>query len=217
MIEYRLRPFVPTDRPAIEAIHRECLFMGQPLPFPIIGLEDQLRLFTDYYLDCEPELATVAVDSDDRMVGYLLGCVKPARQAAWQRGRALALGLRWLREWRTYDPFTRLYFQLRLRDAWEVIAHPSPELPAHMHWSILPEARNCVSLLMVAAFAEQVRQRGIAEFGGEMFVDEKHLNSRFERLGGEVRARVKHHTFSILAGQPIWRITLVSVPRPRYF
>jgi hypothetical protein len=217
MTEYRLRPFEPADRSAIEAIHRECLFMGHPLPFPIVGLEDQLRLFTDYYLDCEPELATVAVDQSDRLVGYLLGCVKPAQQGEWQRRRALALGLRWLREWPTYDPFTRLYFKLRILDAWEVIANPSPELPAHMHWSILPEARNCVSLLMVAAFAAQVRERGIPEFGGEMFVDEKHLNAHFERLGGEVRGKVKHHTFSILAGQPIWRITLVSQPRPRYF
>ncbi|MBI5831579.1 MAG: hypothetical protein HZB16_04610 [Armatimonadetes bacterium] len=203
-----LRSYEPGDRQAVTDIQLATLCMGQPLPFPVQDIEVLLGLFTDYFVECEPELAHVAIDPAGRVAGYLLCALHPEREDAWRRTRLMAIARLWARRWRRYDAFTRLYYRLRLRDTWEVIRHPEPALPAVCHWNMLPHVRSSVSQQMQWQTATACLAHGVDYYGGGLTVAERHLKTAWKFVGGEMLASAPHHTLTVLTGQPIYRITL---------
>jgi len=204
-----LRAYEPADRQAITDIQMATLCMGEPLPFPVRDIEALLALFTDYFLECEPERAHVAVDPVGRVAGYMLCTVQPEREDAWRRARLMAIARLWACRWRGYDAFTRLYYRLRLRDAWEVIRHPEPALPAVCHWNMLPHVRaSAVSQQMQWLTAQDCLAHGITHYGGGLTVEERHLKTAWRIMGGEALAQAPHHTLTVLSGRPVFRVTL---------
>lgn len=208
MIRFTLRPYEPADRPAITALQRATLFMGAPLPFPVADLDELLALFTDYYLDCEPEHAFIACDTAGRPAGYMLLTVHPGRESQYRYARIGPLIRRIASRWRRYDAFTRLFYRLRARDAWEVIRHPEPELPAVVHWNMLPAARLAVAQQMQYLTATACLAAGREHYGGGLTVEERHRATAWRLVGGEALATAPNHTLSVLTGRPIYRVTV---------
>jgi ribosomal protein S18 acetylase RimI-like enzyme len=72
----RIRPYHATDRPAIRALCCDTGFLGRPVDTLFRDRELFADLFTNAYLDHEPEWAFVA-EVDGRVIGYLLGAISP--------------------------------------------------------------------------------------------------------------------------------------------
>ncbi|MCC7492021.1 MAG: hypothetical protein IT204_06750 [Fimbriimonadaceae bacterium] len=206
---WRVRGYEPRDLGGVRRVLDRTILLGQPLPFPVLDLDLLVDYFTGFYLEHEPQACRVVVDAADEVVGYLLGTTQPAAQAAWQRRAALRLAARWAVRWRHYDPFTRWFYRLRLRDAWEVLANPDPPLPAHCHWHLLPAVRGRFGRELGLWFLHYVQDCGLPAFGGEYPLPVRRKDaSLFKRIGATVVHQVPHHTLSALLGEPVLRITL---------
>ena len=73
-----IRRFQPTDRRAIETIVRKTGLRGRPSRDFFEDDKVVLGLFTDYYLDHEPDACLVA-ELDGQLCGYILGCTDTRR------------------------------------------------------------------------------------------------------------------------------------------
>jgi hypothetical protein len=211
--EYRLRPYRPEDHPHIYEILKATLALGEPLPFPVMDLDDQLQLFVEYYLQHEPLLARVAEDERGRLVGYQLCTLHAAEAEAWRTRQAIRFGWQMFWRWPAYDAFTRLYYRLRLRDALETLRDRTPFLPAHMHWHFLPEVRGRLFQDCLSFFQEHCRRAGVAAGGGEIIVDERHRRTHWQRIGITPVGEAPHHTLSVILGKPVWRVMLRATPQ----
>jgi hypothetical protein len=143
----------------------------------------------------------------------MLGCVDPAGESRQRRRAALALGWRWLWRWRRFDACTRLYYRLRLWDAWEALRHPPPPLPLRVHWNVLPAWRGPVGTALLARYADLAAERGFEWAGGELCLEEHQARAGYPLTGFTVLHSVPHHTLSVLLGRPIRLVTLGCVPR----
>lgn len=208
MSEQRLRGLEPRDTAGIKRVLTQTMLLGQPLPFEVMDFDALLEYFLGYYLDEEPESGRVVVDQADEVIGYLLGCTQPAAESRWRRAAALRLAARWARRWRHYDPMTRWFYGLRLRDAREVLLDPGPSLPAFCHWHLTPAARGRWGRTFMRWFRDRVAAAGLESYGGEHAMPERQSPELFLRLGAQITHRVRHHTLSALTGQPVWRITI---------
>lgn len=209
-MSYRLRPLRPADIPQICAIQERSLVLGAPLPRPVMDLSYQLALFRDFCLYHEPEAAAVVVDDAGRVVGYSLGTTQGEAEARWRRRRAAALLARWARRWPYYDPFTRWYYRLRMKDAIESLRHPAPEVPAHIHWNLLPEARGRAWVAMMRHFSRYVASRGQDAYLAEIPVPvRRRVTGGLEWLGFVIVDRAPHHTLTALCGEPVERLVMV--------
>lgn len=72
----RIRPYRASDRPAIRALCCDTGFLGKPVDALFCDRDLFADLFTNAYLDYEPDWAFVA-EVDGRVIGYLLGAVSP--------------------------------------------------------------------------------------------------------------------------------------------
>ena len=70
----RIRPYRSADRAAIRRLCCETGYLGRPVDCLFSDRELFADLFTNAYLDYQPEWALVA-DADGQLVGYLLGAV----------------------------------------------------------------------------------------------------------------------------------------------
>lgn len=70
----RIRPYGPADRTAVRRLCCETGFLGKPVDAFFQDRELFADLFTNAYLDYEPDWALVA-EVDSRVIGYLLGAV----------------------------------------------------------------------------------------------------------------------------------------------
>lgn len=210
-MEYELRPLQPSDAAAVKAVQREVLCRGGRLPFPVMDLDRLIDFAVDYYLDEEPETGIVAVDGAGRVVGYVVGSFREARASRWRRRAALRLAAHWACRWRDYDPFTRWFYRLRLKDAREVLRRPSPPADGHVHFNQLPEVRGRLTVEFMRRFDALAVAAGIQAYAGEVSVTADRLDGRiFQRLRMEVFDRVLNHTLTALAGEPIYRLVTVT-------
>ena len=209
--EYRSRPLTPDDSAAISRVLEATLVAGRPLPFPVMDLPLLLEYFTEFYVTCEPEAGLIVEDEAQRVVGYGLGTTQVTEQSRWQRQAAGRLLWHWLRNWSSYDPFTRWFYRLRLLDARETIVHPDPPLEAHFHWHLLPEVRGRWGRTILWHFRDHAAARGVRRFGGTVpQIESRRDPAMWSRLGGEVVHRVPHHTLTALLGEPVSRLTVAS-------
>lgn len=204
-----IRAYRPDDRPAVEEIQRVTVMRGERLPFPVEGLDDLLRLFLDWPLDEEPEWALVAANVlDDQPVGYFCGVTRLAEEERWRRDRALALAVRWAREWHRYDACTRFYYRLRLADVWASLRTPGPSLDIEVHWNELPGWRGALGSALIGGFADLALSRGRTTFSGSLNLEHGRALEGFPRVGIRLLCRRPHITLSTLLGRPIDHVTL---------
>jgi ribosomal protein S18 acetylase RimI-like enzyme len=161
-----IRSFEPADRAAVRHICFVTGYMGDPIAWAWPDPESFADLFTGYYTDREPESALV-VESEGRVVGYLLGCRDSTRvgmPAAMvgrhlvRRGLAVRRGTAGI-VWRAAaDLVAELARRGRL-DA----ELADPRWPAHLHIDLLPEARGGgVGRRLVATWFETLRREEVA-------------------------------------------------------
>ncbi len=141
MAELRVRPYRREDRAALRRICHETGYMGESAAWFWRDLESFADLFSGYYTDREPESALV-VESGERVLGYLLGCVDSSRvtpPAALLRRHLLRRGIA-LRPGTAGFLWRSIFDLCRDRGAPEELR--DPRWPAHLHIDLLPEARG---------------------------------------------------------------------------
>lgn len=209
MSEFTVRAMRPEDRDAVAEIQRQTLYFGGPLPFPVADLDALLGFWVDYYLSHELEAGAIVETAEGEIGGYSVGCLDPPALARWQRRKALELGWLWASHWSRYDAFTRLYYRLRLQDAWDALHDPPVAMDACLHWNVLPTVRGRVIWTLLRRFRDYLREQGRQTFGGDYPLRNlKKSTSSWERLGFEVVHTARHHTLTVISGEPVTRITI---------
>ncbi|MFO0695353.1 MAG: hypothetical protein U0230_17450 [Polyangiales bacterium] len=183
--KYSIRPYKASDRDSVRSICYETGYMGDSVDFYYGDRASFADMFTSYYTDREPEHALViARESDDRCVGYLLGCVDSRKAVDPVRIALRHILLRGL----LFRPSTAMFF---LRTIWDVIrdrgVHRThvdlAKYPAHTHIDLLPEARGGLGVKMFVQFLELLRSKGIVGVHAEMIAENRPAMAIAKRLG----------------------------------
>lgn len=137
-----VRPYRAEDRSAVRRICFATGYMGRPVDWYWRHFESFADIWTSYYTDHEPESLFVAT-RDDRVVGYLSGCVDTNRAPS----PAEAVKRAALRHWLFVRPGTARFFGRALVDVVRLGGAPEgeiddPRYPAHLHTNLLPDARG---------------------------------------------------------------------------
>jgi hypothetical protein len=160
--------------------------MGEPITHLYRDRESWVDMYTRYYTDHEPQSAWVAVAADQRVVGYLLGCLDTREHVheVWFALRHNLSRFLWLR------PGTARFWW---RAAWDLLAdlraprRPTIDLgryPAHMHCNMLAEARGRgVAEELFAHFHAALRERGIPGVHGEAYASNGRVHGLLRKLG----------------------------------
>jgi hypothetical protein len=202
------------DDHAIRQVFRSTLALGRPVPFPLPGLARYEAICLDWYLG--PGRDDVAVvEQDGTVVGYALVCTDGGghtrgtrdaaiRFAAWAAPRIAAR--------RLPDP-ARTFWRLRLVDgwaAWRRSRHTSASPPAaHAHLNLVRGARATrATLQLLAHIDDRVRAAGLTSWQGEVNAVRGRRRSALERVVGPVVDETPNHTYTLLAGRPVDRLTV---------
>lgn len=143
MTDIRIRAYRPSDRAAIRSLTHRVGYMGEPATFYWRDEESFADIWTAYYTDHEPESLFVAT-RDERVVGYLTGCVDS--RAAPSPAQAVTRAA--LRKGLFLRPGTAGFLWRGLFDTHTQRGMPSgevedPRWPAHLHINLAAEARGC--------------------------------------------------------------------------
>ena len=167
----RIRPYRPRDRPAIRKLCCDTGYLGRPVDALFRDRELFADLFTNAYLDHEPDWALVA-EVDGRVIGYLLGAVSRDFELALLRSG--------------FCTATRMIFRLA---AGRYASHPRsgrfvrwlltsgfreqprhPAHAAHLHWDLDKGFRGrgvCMRLWEI--YEAKLRRAGIKRCYGAFF------------------------------------------------
>src|SRR5215469_1261694 len=115
----RLRPYLPSDRPAVRQICADTGFLGQPIDPVFEDRELFADYLTGYYLRFEPE-STLVCEIDGEVVGYLMGCRRPLPYQAYQAVGNFVIALRALIRCHTrgYGAASRAFLRWIAFHAW---------------------------------------------------------------------------------------------------
>lgn len=171
----RIRPYHPTDRASVRRLCCETGFLGNPVDVLFQDRELFADLFTNAYLDHEPEWALVA-EVDDRVVGYLLGAVSQHFDLTLMRSgfRTAARMLFRLATGRyAGHPRSGRFVRWLLTCGFsEQPKHPPHA--AHLHWDLDRGFRGrgiCVHLWNV--YEQRLREAGVSRCYGAFFSHSK--------------------------------------------
>lgn len=179
-----IRPYAPTDRPALNDICVRTAHVGQdsrphyadPGIFPVI--------FAAPYVHLEPDLAFVLDDGRGHAVGYILGTADTPRFVEDYRAKWLPLVAE-----RYPEPTT----PARTPDD-EIVPllhHPErmlvPEVaayPAHLHIDLLPEWQGRgYGRALIETFLDALREKGVPAVHLSMLTANTPARSFYDRLG----------------------------------
>jgi len=182
---FHVRPYQARDRDAV----RDLCWATAPgagsgaHQYP--DRESWVDIYTSYYTDEEPQSAFVAVAPDERVLGYLLGCVD-TRRARGEFQIALRHNVTrflWAR------PGTAGFWW---RAGWDALNFSGPSkpaidlarFPAHMHCNLLPEARGRgVAVSLFETFHAYLRARGVPGAYGEALTSNRAVLGLLAKLG----------------------------------
>jgi GNAT superfamily N-acetyltransferase len=192
MSAVRVRKFRRGDMPAVRDICVATARMkSSQAPAPWLFA----RYWTDYYTRFEPSHALVAVGTDGRVVGYLLGCHDTREYRQRMKRTVLpSLLMRAVVTGAISHPASRTFIVKRL-GAW---AAPEPDrpgllikFPAHIHINMLPEVqgKGGGQALMERFFAE-AREAGVKGVHLETMASNIQASRFFIRAGFREFARL---------------------------
>jgi hypothetical protein len=200
-----------SDAPAVRRIFRATLAMGRPLPFDHPVLEGYEALCLGWYLGPGAGTAVVAVDDDERVRGYLLGCLDQRGYDRWVRHAAL----RWSAGAASLALNGRLrgaaatFVRLRIADGLTSLRQPSLPHPAHAHFNLDGDVRDLgTGHRLAGAMDRMVEAAGLTGWSGELNVPAGGSLAALLRQGAVEHARMPNRTFSWLLRHPVERVTL---------
>ncbi len=183
---YSVRKYQPRDRTAVREVCWQTAFMGRPITFLYRDRESWVDMYTRYYTDAEPESAWVAVNGEDRVVGYLLSSVdtRNAQSEIAIAFRHSVTRFLWLR------PGSASFWWRAARDLFVDLAKPKrprvdlERYPAHMHCNLLSEARGGgVGAALFEAWHHELRARGVPGVHGEALASNGVIHGLLGKLG----------------------------------
>ena len=167
----RIRPYEQKDRAAIRDLCCDTGFLGNPIDSVFQDRELFADLFTNAYLEHEPEWALVA-EVDGRVIGYLLGSVDKNFEFALMRSgfRTATKMIFKLVTGRYADhPRSALFVRWLLTSGFrEQPKHPTNA--AHLHWDIDKRFRGrgiCPRLWRL--YEQRLREQGVKNCYGAFF------------------------------------------------
>lgn len=212
-----IRPYGPADRDAVRRLCLETAWGGDSAEGRFVDPQLVVDFLTAYYTDEEPDACWVAQERESgRVVGYLLGCVRPDRYRGYRLRTAARMGLRlavgaarlagrWLRakvaRWargRAFEQTAGGDFEASARWLWWLVFRAWRELPAvpprcaHFHFNVARAWRAAgIGQALYERFEARVRQeveRGrIVGVYGQMALGSKRRTAEvFRRLGWEI-------------------------------
>lgn len=207
----KIRPYLPSDRQAVRDICCDTGFMGNPIDPVFVDRDAFADFFTRYYTDLEPENAVVAVD-EDRIVGYLLGCLKPktvnrrtlsiilSRTIPKIVGRLILLRYNWA---------SIKFLSWFLFKAAGETPKSVPNTP-HFHINLYAEYRTgFAGRRLIFPFVNRVAKSGFTGVYGQMQVyEDRRAEKIFERYGFKFIDRKQITKFKDFHDQPVWVATI---------
>jgi hypothetical protein len=169
MSALQIRPYRAHDREGVRDVCFRTGFQGEPIDFLYADFESWADMYTSYYTDAEPESAWVVITSDERVVGYLLGCVDTSR---WWSEIGIAFKHQ-LTRFLWARPSTAKFWWRAGFDMVTEFSRGKPEVdlaryPAHMHCNLMPEARTRgVGAELIRLWHEALSARGVTGVHGE--------------------------------------------------
>ena len=174
----RLETYRPEHRAAVETI---CAATG------LRGALDELfcdrplfvKLWLAPYLDGQPENARVARDEAGNICGYLAAHLGPGYRENVLRCNAPHLATLL---WRTvtgryrHHPPSRRFVRWLFLDSWRECPATPPDLPAHFHFNLLPEARGIAGIEMYLEFEKMARAAQLPGWYALIFSAPPHRN-----------------------------------------
>lgn len=200
------RPYAPKDRREVFHIVAETAYFGEPVE----AFLDDRRLFCDafiaYYTDFEAQYFWVA-NSNDRVIGYLAGCVdtKTQRRRIIIKNMAPLVGKalqgRYILGSKTWR-YARSMALGMLRNEYPKVNYD--EFPAHLHINVEAGMRGQgIGRRLMAVYLEQLRQLGVPG----VFLDTTNLNEAacklYERVGFQMLYSRPTRVWSYLIEQPV--------------
>jgi hypothetical protein len=202
----RIRPYCATDRRAIRTLCCETGFFGNPVDSVFQDRELFADLFTNAYLDYEPDWALVA-DVDGRVIGYLLGSVSPHFDWALMRSGFRAVVKMVFRlltgRYAQHPRSARFVRWLLLKGFGEQPKHPANA--AHLHWDLDRGFRGrgiCMRLWEV--YESRLRRAGMRRCYGAFFsCPKRRPETVYARYGFQVYDRKRTTIFASEISEPV--------------
>lgn len=201
-----IRPFQNSDRKTICQLCCETGFLGEPADSVFHDRELFADLFTKPYLDHEPEWALV-VEADGRVVGYLLGSVRPDFDLIQLRSgfqTAARMIFRLLSGRYVTHPRSRRFVRwLFISGFREQPKHPRNA--AHLHFDIAKNYRGCgIGRRLWEDYERRLRAAGIKRCYGSFFSHPKRRpESAYARYGFHVFDRCRTTLFEPEIPEPV--------------
>lgn len=200
-----VRPYAPADRAAVHRIAADTAFFGRPVE---AFLEDR-RLFGDlffrYYTDWEPEHGWVSCAGEE-VVGFLMGCVDPAKHRRWSRQALREVAWRMVRGGYRCGPLTWRYLRASIQAR---LGREKPPVdlaayPAHLHVNVAAPWRGYgLGQRLLENYLEQLRRLGVP--GVHLYTTS--LNEAacqlYLRMGFRLLGARRTHLWDHLVDQPV--------------
>ena len=168
-----IRPYESKDKESVRFVH---LNSEGPCKSSKRGINFSLAVYCDYYIEKEPENCFVAVDENDKAVGYVISAEN------FDKFKETYLS--------TYYPRIKKWEYRRRKSGLRAIASQEKykaDYPAHLHIDILPEYQHKgLGRKLMDALCKNLRQKNVK---GVMFtVWHKNYNAikLYEKYGFEL-------------------------------
>ena len=170
-----IRPYRPADRATIRRLCCETGFLGNPVDSIFHDRELFADLFTNPYLNEEPEWALVA-EREGHIVGYLLGSVRKHFDLALMRSGFQTASKMFYRlatgRYAAHPRSRQFVHWLFTAGFWEQPKHPSNA--AHLHLDLEPSARGRgIAHRLWKTYEERLCAIGVKECYGSFFSHSK--------------------------------------------
>ena len=200
---WHVRPYRPSDRPAVFQLCGDTAFFGAPIENFFDAREMCLDTFAPYYTDVVSDHLWVAEEDTSSIAGYLMGCPDTAAHDKWfqKNARTMAWKLIMLR----YRGLTRR----TLRFIWNYLRLHVPPLdlspyPAHLHINTRQDMRSQgIGAALMQRYLEQLRAEGIPGVHLETSSENKIAVPWYEKLGFRLLQRAPTDVYKASVGHSI--------------